>query len=105
MEGQLSAEIKTARYGRLYETVEEIVCDTAHAKKGKTLDVLIDSPVFDDDGQPLENFYIGRTFADSPDIDPVVYVTGENLSAGEFYPAEVVDTQDFDLIAVVDQDA
>lgn len=104
MDGQLPAEVKTARYGRLYETVEEIVCETARARKGETVDVLIDSPVFDDDGRPLENFYIGRTYADSPDIDPVVYVTGENLTLGGFYPAEVVDAQGFDLIAVVDRD-
>ena len=44
---------------------------------GRKLDVLLDSPV------PGEkNAWIGRSFADAPDVDGVVFVTGKGLKAG-----------------------
>jgi ribosomal protein S12 methylthiotransferase len=48
-------------------------------------------------GQP--NAWIGRTYADAPDIDDVVYVTGRRLRPGQFVPCEIVATKDYDLIA------
>ena len=38
--------------------------------------------------------WIGRTYADAPDVDSVVYVSGKGLRAGQFVPCEVVATQD-----------
>ena len=40
--------------------------------------------------------------ADAPDVDAVVYVTGEKkqkLAAGKFTRCEVVATRDYDLVA------
>ena len=42
------------------------------------LDVILDAPV---PGQPQA--WIGRSYADAPDVDGVVYVTGEGLAAGQ----------------------
>ncbi len=64
-------------------------------------DVIVDTPVINSDGTEAENFFIGRTGADAPDIDPVVYLTGTGLSPGEFCRAEIVETEDQDLIAAV----
>ena len=54
----------------------------------------LDSPV------PGESdVWIGRTYAEAPDIDGVVYVTGGGLQAGQIVPCEIVATSEYDLIA------
>ena len=77
-----------------------VSAEQARAKVGKSYKVLVDTPVVDDGGE-VEDFYVGRTAADAPDIDPVVYLTGSGLTPGEFCRAEIVDTQQQDLIAAV----
>ena len=62
---------------------------------GRQVEVLIDSPVEDQ-----QNARVGRWYADAPDIDAAVYVTGENLVVGSFVRCEIVDYQNYDLIAV-----
>jgi ribosomal protein S12 methylthiotransferase len=46
-----------------------------------------------------ENAWIGRSYADAPDVDGVVYVTGEDLDVGAMVPCEVVARTDYDLAA------
>ncbi len=59
------------------------------------MDVLIDRPV------PSEgNAFVGRSRSDAPDIDGVVYVTGEGLSPGQIVPCEIVTSRQYDLVAV-----
>jgi ribosomal protein S12 methylthiotransferase len=48
-------------------------------------------------GEP--NAWIGRSYADAPDVDGVVYVTGEKLSTGALVPCEIVARNDYDLVA------
>jgi ribosomal protein S12 methylthiotransferase len=62
---------------------------------GRRVEVLIDAAV------PKENTaWIGRSYADAPDVDGVVYVTGERLSVGAMVTCEVVGTSGYDLVAV-----
>ena len=44
--------------------------------------------------------WIGRSYADAPDVDGVVYVTGEGLTTGHMVKCEIVARRDYDLIAV-----
>ena len=101
LDGQIPDAVKEERRARLYETLTRVSAEQARAKVGKSYKVLVDSPVADDDGGEAEDFYVGRTAADAPDIDPVVYLTGSDLTPGEFCRAEIVDTQQQDLIAAV----
>ena len=100
LEGQIPDEVKEERRARLYEVLTRVSAEQARAKVGKSYKVLVDTPVVDDGGE-VEDFYVGRTAADAPDIDPVVYLTGSGLTPGEFCRAEIVDTQQQDLIAAV----
>ncbi len=100
LEGQIPDEVKEERRARLYEVLTRVSAEQARAKVGKSYKVLVDTPVVDDSGE-VEDFYVGRTAADAPDIDPVVYLTGSGLTPGEFCRAEIVDTQQQDLIAAV----
>jgi ribosomal protein S12 methylthiotransferase len=60
---------------------------------GRRLDVLLDSRV---EGE--RNAWVGRTYADAPDVDGVAYVTGKKLAAGKIVPCEIVGHRGYDLI-------
>ena len=44
--------------------------------------------------------WIGRSYADAPEIDGVVFVTGEGLQPGQLVPCEIVAARGYDLIGV-----
>ena len=52
-----------------------------------------------------ENAWIGRSYADAPDVDGVVYVTGEGLAAGSIVPCEIVARSEYDLVGSRDRRA
>ena len=68
-------------------------CESQQARR---LDVMIDQPVAGESG-----VFVGRTFADAPDVDPVVYVTGDGLVEGDLVPCEIVASQGYDLVGAV----
>lgn len=100
MEDQVPDEIKRRRFERLYAKQERISRQYARSFIGKTVDVMLDSRGVSDGGAVMRNVCIGRTIADAPDIDPVVYVTGRDLELGVPTPCEIVDAQGLDLIAI-----
>ncbi len=91
----LSEEIKESRRQRLMEVQQEVAFAWNQAQIGRRLDVLLDRPV------PGEkNAWIGRGYADAPDVDGVVYVSGPKLKAGKIVPCEIVATSEYDLVGV-----
>jgi ribosomal protein S12 methylthiotransferase len=90
----LPEEIKNERRDRLMEVQQRVAFDWNDAQLGRRLDVLIDAAVPDE-----KNAWIGRSFADAPDVDGVVYVTGEHLSVGSLVECEVVAANGYDLVA------
>ncbi len=100
MEDQVPDEIKHRRFERLYAKQERISRQYARSFIGKTVDVMLDTRGVADGGAVMRNVCIGRTIADAPDIDPVVYVTGRDLELGVPTPCEIVDAQGLDLIAI-----
>jgi ribosomal protein S12 methylthiotransferase len=42
---------------------------------------------------------VGRSYADAPEVDGAVYVTGDGLAAGQIVPCEIVAAREYDLIA------
>ena len=67
---------------------------------GRTVDVLIDekSPKTHNALGSTHNEFIGRTQADAPEIDGVVYVSGNNMKIGGFYSAKITGSMEYDLI-------
>jgi ribosomal protein S12 methylthiotransferase len=96
----LPEEVKAARRDRLMEVQQELAFDWNDAQVGRQLDVIMDATVPDE-----KNAWIGRSYADAPDVDGVVYVTGEELSPGALVPCEVVGRSGYDLVAVAVGDA
>lgn len=90
---QLPEAVKEERRERLMAVQQEVAFEWNAAQVGKTLDVLIDTPVAGE-----KQAFVGRSYADAPDIDSVVYVTGKNLRPGKIVPCEIVAHREYDLI-------
>ena len=61
---------------------------------GREVKVLIEEP----DAEP--GLYVGRTYADAPEVDGQVFVRSRReRMPGEFLKARVVDTYEYDLVA------
>ncbi len=87
-------ELKSARRARLMELQQQVAFDWGRRQIGRKLEVLIDAPAPDQDG-----VWIGRSYADAPEIDGVTYVAGRRLRTGSFVPVEVIEADGYDLIA------
>jgi ribosomal protein S12 methylthiotransferase len=90
----LPEEVKNERRDRLMEVQQQVAFEWNEAQMGRRLDVLIDSAVPDE-----KNAWIGRSYADAPDVDGVVYVSGKHLKLGAIVPCEIVASSGYDLVA------
>jgi len=85
-------EVKQERMDRLMSTQEEIAAELNVAKIGRTFKTLID--------RNEEEYFIGRTEYDSPEVDQEVLISKQdapNLQVGNFYPVEITSADTFDL--------
>ena len=92
--GHLPEAVRQERREQLMAVQQTIAFEWNEAQTGKIVDVLIDRPVAGE-----QNAWIGRWYADAPDVDGVVYVTGTGLSPGGIVACEIVASKDYDLIA------
>jgi len=90
----LPRRVIRARRDRLMAVQQEIAFEFAQAQVGRRVTVLLDQPY-----PERKHVFIGRTYADAPEIDSVVYVTGKGLQPGQFVTCEVVAAEGYDLIA------
>ncbi|MFM8582843.1 MAG: 30S ribosomal protein S12 methylthiotransferase RimO [Planctomycetaceae bacterium] len=93
LDGHLPQEVREARRDELMELQQRIAFAHGDSLVGYELDVLLDEQVDD-------TTWVGRTYADAPEIDGQVYVTGHGLEVGQFVPVEVAARQDYDLVGV-----
>ena len=96
MPGQLPDEVKAARQARVMEIQEEISAEILRGYLGERLEVLIDAP-----HEEWPGLFVGRAWFQAPEVDGVVYVSGENIAAGDMVQAEVTETFSYDLNALV----
>jgi len=93
LDGHLPEEVKEARRDELMALQQQIGFDFAESLIGYELDAIIDSKV-------EEGVYAGRLYADAPEIDATIFVTGEDIQEGDIVPVEIVERRDYDLIGV-----
>lgn len=87
-------EVKQQRYARFMEVQQEISAARLQAKIGRTLSVLIDE--VDEEGA------IGRSYADAPEIDGLVYLNGEfNVQPGDRVDVLIEHADEYDLWGTV----
>ncbi len=86
-------EIKEQRLAELMTIQEEISREINEQKIGTDMKVMID--------RLEQDYYIGRTEFDSPEVDPEVLIPIDtpNINIGDFYQAQIVDANAFDLYA------
>jgi ribosomal protein S12 methylthiotransferase len=91
--GHLPEEVKEARRDRLMAAQQEVAFAWNERQIGRQMDVLIDGPLPQQKG-----VWLGRAYADAPDIDGAVYVSGRKLKPGQIVPCEIVASRDYDLV-------
>ncbi len=94
LDGHLPEEVKLERRDRLMEAQQEIAFAYAQGQVGKEIEVIVDGP---DPEAP--NHVIGRSHADTPDIDCTVRLKGKKLAAGDIVTAKVTGADGYDLMA------
>ena len=98
MPDAVPAELRHERQARFMAHQTKISKQRLQAKVGKEIDVLVDRLA---EGKKGTRVAVGRSKADAPEIDGLVYVTGvsRNLQPGEFLRARVVAAEEHDLVA------
>ena len=91
---EIPQEVKQDRLDYLMRVQEGISADVNASKVGQTFRVIVD--------REEEDFYVGRTQYDSPEVDPEILISKDTpLSPGSFYKVKVIDAQAFDLYGKV----
>ena len=98
--GKVPSKTIDRRWEQLHKTCEKYSVAWANRQKGKILDVQIDGNFVDEYGRKESQLFIGRTIADAPDIDPVVYITGQQLSSGSLIECEILEIEGCDLVGI-----
>ncbi len=94
----LPEEVKLERRDVLMELQQDIAFDWGKRMIGYELDCLIDGPAEE------PGLFVGRTFADAPEIDGTVLIQAEGLNPGQMLPVTIIDAQEYDLIAEVSEE-
>jgi ribosomal protein S12 methylthiotransferase len=91
---EIDAVTKNRRLDTLMSLQETIASEINTQKVGQTMKVIIDSEE--------QDFYIGRTEYDSPEVDPEILI-GKNskLSAGQFCEVKIIGSRSFDLLGQI----
>lgn len=89
-EDNIPDEVKQERLDYLMSVQEKIAAEINETKVGQELKVMID--------RKEDDYYIGRTEFDSPEVDPEVLIPADQLlETGRFYRVKIEDVQTFDL--------
>ncbi|WP_363319046.1 30S ribosomal protein S12 methylthiotransferase RimO [Gilliamella sp.] len=91
---QIPETIKQERFDRFMQLQQKISTQKLQAKIGKTLAVIVDE--IDEEGA------IGRSMADAPEIDGVVYLNEENqVKVGDIVQVNIEHSDEYDLWGTV----
>jgi ribosomal protein S12 methylthiotransferase len=109
---QVSEKIKKQRFDEAMKLQQEIAKEVNASFLGKTMEVLIEEaqgPIRESGDlgnwgtqtpRRPEAQYIGRTYADAPEVDGTVFVNSKRtLKPGDFVDVKIVDTLEYDLVA------
>lgn len=88
---EIDDDTKQGRMNELMSLQEQIALEINETKIGQKMSIIVDR--FE------ENYYIGRSEFDSPEVDPEVLVKTDNadLKIGEFYNVKITGAHPFDL--------
>lgn len=92
---QIPEKTKRQRLDIIMSKQQEIAAQINSKYLGKELEVLIDEPA----ENSKDNLFLGRTQADAPEVDGMVYVHSKNkINPGDFVKVKITDTYEYDLV-------
>lgn len=96
MPDQIPEEVKQQRYDEIYQLQQVISSENNSSRIDSVVRVTIDS--VSEDGI----FYVGRSYGEAPEIDPVIYVAADKgeLEIGQTYEVRIVDSSYYELTGV-----
>ena len=114
LDDHLPERIKKERRNRLMAVQQQNAFAWCNKQIGKKLPILIDKAVEiehpsgskkskSSGGGVPKNAWIGRSYADAPDVDAAVYVSAEDgieIKPGDMVECEIVSSDNYDLIGV-----
>lgn len=93
MPDQIDDSVKEERRKELMELQQAISYEHGEAMLGKTIEVLIEGYIYEED------VYIGRCYKDAPTVDGSVFVSSpEEMISGSFIKVKVTGFKEYDLI-------
>jgi ribosomal protein S12 methylthiotransferase len=88
-EDSIPQEVKLARAEEIMSIQQEIALEINRKKIGTIMKVVID--------REEEDYFIGRTEFDSPEVDGEVLISSKALLPGSYYQVKITDAEEFDL--------
>ena len=88
-EDNIPQEVKQERAEEIMAIQQEIALDINRQKIGSIFKVVID--------RCEEEYFVGRTEYDSPEVDGEVLIADQRLEIGSYYQVQITDAEEFDL--------
>ncbi len=88
---QIPSKIKLDRWDRLLLLQQKISLEKNKSKIGKKMTVLVE-------GKSEENGFFGRSQAEAPEVDGLIYIKGNKIKVGDFVEVKITEALDYDLI-------
>lgn len=95
LKGKVPAELKEKRRGELMALQREISMELLEDCVAEQMDVLVDA-VHDE----WPGLHVGRVWSQAPEVDGSTYVSGSGVRPGAMVKAEIMEAQEYDLIAL-----
>ena len=88
-EDTIPEEVKQSRAEEIMAIQQEIALDINRQKIGSIFRVVID--------RQEDEYFVGRTEYDSPEVDGEVLIADQGLKIGDYYQVKISDAEEFDL--------
>lgn len=98
MAGQVSQEVKAARYSEAMQIQKDISLSHNTQLVGQELEVLVDGPSAESD-----LVVVGRHRGQAPEVDGVVYLGRPDLRPGDLVSALITEAHPYDLVGEVEE--
>jgi ribosomal protein S12 methylthiotransferase len=96
MKPQIKRSVKESRLSDIMQVQKEIVIEKNNARLNRVYTVLVEGVA--EDGL----FYTGRSYAEAPEIDNLIYFTSKDpLEFGSFVEVKILNIDEYDLIGEV----
>ncbi len=94
--GQVPRATRDRRRRRAMEVQRSVSRRRNEAKVGRVVEVLIEGP-----SPECESVTIGRSQAEAPEVDGIIFMGNDHPPAGEFRQVRIVDARDYDLVGEI----